>query len=158
MIRRFAILFAVLVTCVGCDQSTKHIARNALEPGEVHSYLGDSIRVVYSENTGAFLGLGSTLSSGVRTSLFLVLPGIFLFGVLAYALSKRNISRTELAAAALLVGGGLGNLIDRALNDGAVVDFLNVGLGALRTGIFNVADMALMLSVAMFLWTSRRAA
>jgi signal peptidase II len=43
----------------------------------------------------------------------------------------------------LIIGGGFGNLLDRFLNDGAVIDFMNLGLGWLRTGIFNVADMAI---------------
>jgi signal peptidase II len=51
------------------------------------------------------------------------------------------------------VGGGIGNLIDRALHQGAVVDFMNVGLGNLRTGIFNVADVALTGgAIALALW------
>ena len=49
---------------------------------------------------------------------------------------------------AFFVAGGGSNLVDRALH-GAVVDFLNVGIGPLRTGIFNVADMAIMLGAAL---------
>ena len=53
-----------------------------------------------------------------------------------------------LVAAGLLIGAGLGNLIDRVMNDGRVYDFLNVGYGIVRTGIFNVADMILMFAIA----------
>ena len=52
---------------------------------------------------------------------------------------------------ALILAGGVGNLIDRVLNDGRVVDFMNVGIGRLRTGVFNVADMALMAGVGLVL-------
>ena len=48
----------------------------------------------------------------------------------------------EVAAVAAIVGGGIGNLVDR-VQLGAVRDFLNVGIGSLRTGIFNLADMAI---------------
>ena len=41
-----------------------------------------------------------------------------------------------------ILAGGIGNLIDRILNNGLVTDFINVGIGPLRTGIFNVADIA----------------
>ena len=44
----------------------------------------------------------------------------------------------------LLLAGAVGNLIDRIRLDGLVIDFLNLGIGPLRTGIFNVADMAIM--------------
>ena len=54
----------------------------------------------------------------------------------------------------LIAGGGVGNWIDRVTNDGRVTDFLNVGVGNLRTGIFNVADMVLMAGVAIFMLSS----
>jgi signal peptidase II len=52
---------------------------------------------------------------------------------------------------ASILGGGLSNLLDRCLYDGRVFDFLNVGIGTLRTGVFNVADMGIMLGVALLL-------
>lgn len=44
----------------------------------------------------------------------------------------------------MIVGGGLANWLDRMLHDGAVTDFVSLGLGPLRTGIFNVADVAIV--------------
>jgi signal peptidase II len=52
----------------------------------------------------------------------------------------------------LIFSGGISNFYDRASNNGAVIDFLNVGIGSLRTGIFNVADMAIMLGVFLLLF------
>lgn len=52
-------------------------------------------------------------------------------------------------AIALVIGGRLSNLIDRLLHDGLVVDFLQVGVGPLHTGIFNRADVAIMDSLAL---------
>ena len=49
---------------------------------------------------------------------------------------------------ALFIAGGVSNWIDRAVR-GSVVDFLNVGIGPIRTGVFNVADMAIMLGAAI---------
>jgi signal peptidase II len=57
---------------------------------------------------------------------------------------------------AFLWAGGVSNLADRVARGGRVVDFLNVGVGPLRTGIFNVADMAIMLGVALVLLTGRK--
>ena len=55
------------------------------------------------------------------------------------------------AVIALVVGGGLSNLIDRLLNEGRVVDFMQLGIGPLRTGVFNVADVAIMGGLAVML-------
>jgi signal peptidase II len=52
----------------------------------------------------------------------------------------------------LIFSGGISNLYDRVLNNGTVIDFLNVGIGSLRTGIFNVADMTNMLSIFLLLF------
>jgi signal peptidase II len=57
-----------------------------------------------------------------------------------------------LTSLTLIFSGGISNLYDRVLNNDAVIDFLNVGIGSLRTGIFNVADMANMLSIFLLLF------
>lgn len=158
MARRLGILLFVLITCVGCDQGTKHLAKNALELGEVHSYLADSVRIVYAENTGSFLGIGSSLPGPIRLGLFSILPVVLIIGMLSFVLFRPEPTDLELVAGSLFIAGGLGNIIDRVLHDGIVIDFLNVGIGPLRTGIFNVADMALMVGLALFLLASRKPA
>jgi signal peptidase II len=55
------------------------------------------------------------------------------------------LSRLKIVSLSLIAGGGFSNLIDRIANGGYVVDFLNIGLGGIRTGIFNIADMAIMM-------------
>jgi signal peptidase II len=52
---------------------------------------------------------------------------------------------------ALLFAGGVGNLTDRVLHDGAVVDFMNLGIGPVQTGVFNVADLAVTSAVIVML-------
>jgi signal peptidase II len=65
-----------------------------------------------------------------------------LIGMIAIAIRER-LQGLALLGATLFVAGGASNWIDRLAN-GRVVDFLNVGVGPVRTGIFNVADVALM--------------
>lgn len=65
-----------------------------------------------------------------------------------WAFRSRRLSSIQIVGAALVCGGGLSNLIDRLLQDGNVTDFLNIGVGPVRTGIFNGADVALMVGVA----------
>jgi signal peptidase II len=54
----------------------------------------------------------------------------------------------------MMVGGGLSNWFDRLVNEGRVVDFMNLGIGSFRTGIFNVADVAIMAGAAVMVFGS----
>ena len=56
----------------------------------------------------------------------------------------------------MMLSGGIGNLWDRIVHDGRVIDFMNVGLGGLRTGIFNVADLCITVGVVLLLFESWR--
>lgn len=117
---------------------------------------GDMFRLQYSENRGAFLSLGSDLPEPLRKAIFTGLVAVILSGFLVYLLRSSAVNRLAVIAGGFMVGGGFGNLIDRIFNDGAVVDFLNLGFGSVRTGIFNVADMAIMLGLVLFLWSGRQ--
>jgi signal peptidase II len=143
------VLLAVVVTTIGCDQVSKHAASTHLAGGPRQAYLGDSLRLEYSENAGAFLSLGAELPWWARTTLFSVGTAVLLIGCVVTALTRR-LKRMALVGLGLLFAGGFSNLVDRVV-DGHVVDFLDVGIGRVRTGIFNVADIAIMLGVALFL-------
>jgi signal peptidase II len=138
---RLMLVISLLLCCVGCDQVTKSFARENLAPGVVTSYAHDMFRLVYSENPGAFLSLGASLPELARVIVFQVLVGALVFGLFFAAWRWRGLSKPQVVAFALLCASGLGNLIDRLLYDGRVTDFLNLGIGPLRTGIFNVADV-----------------
>jgi signal peptidase II len=142
---RLTLLVAVVST-IGCDRVTKHIASEVLAGGEVRTYLADTIRLEYAENTGGFLGLGANLPGAWRTSLFTVATGLVLTMMAVLALRSRW-NAWLLTGACLVLAGGASNWIDRVVR-GSVIDFMNVGVGPLRTGIFNVADVAIMIGVA----------
>jgi signal peptidase II len=155
---RALIVALVLAAVVGCDRATKRLAAHALGDGERRSYLADTVRLQYVENRGAFLGLGRDLPESARFWLLLVGTGALLLAAAFTSLRSPRHTALEALAWALLLGGGLSNLADRALREGAVVDFLNVGLGPVRTGIFNVADMAITTGAILLLgaaWVSR---
>lgn len=116
----------------------------------MNSYIGDMVRIGYTENTGAFLGMGSNLPENIRHLLFTVFVGLFLSLMLLYLVLSKRITVVSLAALTLVFAGGSSNFIDRATNSGAVVDFLNVGLGQLRTGIFNIADVAILIGCLLY--------
>ncbi len=147
-------MFAVVAQTIGCDQVSKHVAAEHLLGAAPRSYLGDSLRLEYAENSGAFLSLGANLPSSARTAIFVVGTGALLLGCGVAAIRQRG-PTLGLLGLALVFGGGVSNLFDRIAH-GAVIDFLNVGVGSLRTGIFNVADMAIMLGVALILFAPNR--
>ena len=114
----------------------------------------DFLRFVPMENAGSFLSMGDSLPQSIRDILFLGIVPLMLIGFAAYFLFHREIGIGKVVAAGLFVGGGLGNLIDRIFNDGRVYDFLNLGVGGVRTGIFNVADIFLMFAMAYLVFAS----
>lgn len=145
---RLVLLMAIGVT-IGCDRVTKHVAATALSEAPSQSFLADTFRLEYVENTGAFLSLGANWPPAVRTAVFGVGNGLLLVAVAVVAMCGRW-PRRALLGVALFVAGGASNLFDR-IAYGVVIDFLNVGIGPLRTGIFNVADMAIMLGAGILL-------
>ena len=140
----------IAIVSVVCDQATKAIAKQYLAPGALISFAGDAFRLQYAENSGAFLSLGASLPDPWRHLVFTVLVGFFLLGLGIYLLFTQSLPSTALVCLTLVFAGGISNLIDRVAYDGRVIDFLNVGIGPLRTGIFNIADMAITFG-ALFL-------
>lgn len=149
--KRIMILLVLLFVCVGCDQSTKYTAKHYLQGRATLSYLGDVFRLSYTENSGAFLSMGADLPDNIRRAVFVVLTSVFLFGFLIFVIRNHALNAPQTSACALIIGGGLGNLIDRVVNQGAVIDFMNIGIGPIRTGIFNVADVAITAGALMFM-------
>jgi signal peptidase II len=149
--KRLALILVVLVGCVGCDQTTKSVAQSYLPSAEAWSFLGDTVRLQLAYNPGAFLSLGASLPAFWRHALFSVGGAILLLGLLGYALFSKRLTPVGVVAIALYFAGGLSNLADRWTSGGYVVDFINLGIGPVRTGIFNIADMFVMAGAIIFL-------
>jgi signal peptidase II len=145
---RILALLALLVT-IGCDRVTKYVAVRTLAGTPGRSFLADIVRISYVENSGGFLGLGASLPAGIRTGLFTIGTGLLLIS-LAYVTIRNRSSGWTLFALTIFIAGGASNWIDRVAR-GSVVDFMNLGLGPVRTGVFNVADVAVTLGVVILL-------
>ena len=143
------VLLVVVVSTIGCDRVTKHVATTALAGVSTRSYLADTVRLEYVENTGGFLGLGADWPDAVRMTLFTTGTGLVLLVMVGLAVRLHWHGR-RLIGVWLVFAGGASNWVDRVAR-GSVVDFMNVGVGPLRTGIFNVADVAIMVGVAALL-------
>jgi signal peptidase II len=140
----------VLLSCVGCDQATKAVAKAYLPRNEVMSFARDTLRLQYAENRGAFLSIGATLPEKTREVVFTFGISAIVFGILGYLVFVPVLPYPTTIALSLFAGGGLSNLVDRIAYGGSVIDFLNIGLGSLRTGIFNIADVAIMAGAIYF--------
>lgn len=147
-LRRIVTIILILLACTGCDQATKAVAKEHAPRHAAFSFAYDTIRLQYVENRGAFLGVGAALPEPARKLLLIGGVAILLMGLLGYAALRATIA-TTIIGLALIAGGGIGNLIDRLAHDGGVIDFLNLGIGALRTGVFNMADVAIVIGTAL---------
>jgi signal peptidase II len=153
--RRLLLIFSVLVCCAGCDRASKNYAESRLSRTQALSFVAGSVRLQLTYNEGAFLSLGASLSRPWREAIFRGGVACMLLALLAYALFFAS-SSWSVYGAGLALAGGASNLADRFLYDGYVLDFINVGIGPLRTGIFNVADVAIMAGLLMILTGERR--
>lgn len=150
---RFLLAVLIVITGVGCDQATKQIAAQQLRGTLPISFMHDLVRLQYAENQGAFLGLGNSLAPELRFWLLTVATAVLLLGLAIFLIVQWQLPRLSFIALSCVLAGGLGNMIDRLVHDGSVIDFLNLGLGSLRTGIFNIADVAITGGVVL-LWAA----
>jgi signal peptidase II len=153
--RRLLLFFGVSVVSVVFDQVTKVIATDALKNQPAITWLNDTFRLSYATNEGAFLSLGASLPPTARYWVLTIGVGLLLLGISIYAL-KTPLDAAHTAGYALIVSGGFSNWFDRARFGGAVVDFMNMGIGSLRTGVFNVADLAILGGIGVLLIAGRK--
>jgi len=137
----FALLAASIVVV---DQLTKAWIVDALAPDRDLRLVGDYLRLVYSENSGALFGMFRGQAAPFAL-LSLVVIGII---VAYHARSGRNPYMT--LTLGLLLGGAIGNAIDR-VRLGYVVDFVDGGIGTVRFYTFNVADACISASIVLLL-------
>lgn len=150
-IRRSVVIFCVLFVCISCDQVTKNIANNSLYPNQTISYLGNTFVLQLAMNDGSFLGMGSNWPELFQLLFLKILPLLFLLTFFIILFRSEKLSFLSIISLSLILGGGSSNMFDRILNNGYVVDFMNMGFGSLRTGIFNFADIFIMIGASLVL-------
>ncbi len=141
----------VIAAVIGLDRITKVYIQNAFSPLDVVEVIPNVFNIVHNENPGAAFGmLGSAPESWRR----LVLVGLstIVMGVIGVMLFRPGKPETKVTQTglALVLGGALGNLWDRALR-GTVTDFLQVFLGSYEYPSFNVADSAICIGAGLLI-------
>jgi len=131
--------FAILLA----DQVAKKLVVTLMRVGESVNLLGPAVRFTRTENTGAAFGILRG-----RSLLFVVISALACVAIVAFHRAIARQRRVEQFGFSLVLGGALGNLVDR-VRLGAVVDFIDVGVRDLRWPAFNVADSAIVVGVTL---------
>lgn len=152
MIKKLAIILLVLLN-IGCDQISKDVVRKNVAPYDYIQVFNDNFILTNVENTGAMLGFGQGFPPFLKLMLFQVLPIIVLLILLFRILQKSYLNNRLIVSFAFVIGGGIGNLIDR-IAYGSVTDFFQIKMGILKTGIFNMADVSVTTGVLLLLFLS----
>lgn len=138
------------VVLVGIDRLTKWLVVSNMQPSDtIHLIkIGDReiLNLYYTLNNGAAF---SQLSG--KTVFLIVLTSLVIVGLLVLVIAKRVHRPVYLAAISLILGGGIGNLIDRIFNNGLVVDFIDVRI--INFAIFNFADICAVCGAGLLLLT-----
>ncbi len=143
------IFLGLAATVIVADQLTKALLVSRLAPGESMPIVGDYLRLVHSQNNGALFGLFR------ESAVLFGLASIVVIGLIVVYHARSGRSRYMSVALGLLLGGAIGNLIDR-LRLGYVVDFVDAGIGSFRWYTFNVADAAISFAILFLIAAALR--
>ncbi|MCA0133359.1 signal peptidase II [Winogradskyella alexanderae] len=145
----------LIVFNIAIDQISKAIVRsNMIEgaAGEIDVIKG-YFQLIWVENKGAFLGMGSDMNPTLKLIFLLILPTVVLGYVIYYIIKTKELDRTSLIAFCCIVGGGIANVFDRIVY-GQVTDFFFIRItDSIKTGIFNVADLSVTTGMIMLLFS-----
>ena len=147
------IFWPLLLGLLLADCGTKRIAEESLALHTPQEVLGDVVRFTLAYNPGAAFGMDVGEAS---RAVFIALALVALVVLVLMYRSTPADQRVQIAALALITGGALGNLLDRLREAGAVVDFIDVGLGGVRFWTFNLADAGITIGallLALSMWT-----
>ena len=141
---RWVLFFAIAIGVVVLDQLAKSWIVANLDIGESIALVGDYLRIIHWRNSGILFGM-LPQSAGAFAIVSLVVLGVIVF---YHAKAGRGLVVT--IALGLLLGGAIGNLVDR-LQYGSVVDFVDMGIGSWRFYTYNIADAAISTSIVLLI-------
>ncbi|HHM20456.1 MAG TPA: signal peptidase II [Bacteroidetes bacterium] len=147
---RTLIIIVLIATNIGCDQVSKSIVRESVEEEEWIEIWDDNLLLTNVENSGAFFGWLSDLPPVVKGVVLSFFPSLAILAILFTVFTRTNLSRGSVVGLSFVIGGGIGNIYDR-IAYGSVTDFLHIDLGIFRTGIFNMADVSIMVGMGIVL-------
>ena len=146
-------VFVVGVACLVflLDRFSKAVLPDLLSEGSPREIIGSTLQLIRSENRGGLFGL----FQGSAPILALLSFGVVLALLVVHEREGKRPPTALTVATGLLIGGALGNLLDR-ITMGYVLDFIDLGVGTLRFWTFNVADMGISIGILMMLLAALR--
>ena len=151
MSKRNIYITILIVFNIAIDQISKVVVRTTLTPYEEVKILGNYFTLNNVENSGAFLGLGSDFNPILKIILLWGLPIVVLGFVLRMVIKDKTIDKMSLFGFCCIVGGGIANVFDRIMY-GSVTDFMHNDFGGpIKTGIYNIADVSVMVGLGCLL-------
>jgi signal peptidase II len=146
----------VLLLVVALDQATKVLVDRTMELHESWPVIDGLLDLTYVRNRGAAFGLFSDADLPYQPALFSIVSLAALLAIAGYSLRLPARSRLPQAGLALIMGGAVGNLLDRAAR-GYVIDFVDAYWGAHHWPAFNLADSAISVGVVLLILDLLRA-
>jgi len=137
---------AFILANAGLDQVSKKIAEASLAGMGTVQVVGDVFIMTLVKNNGGFLGFGSEWPDLLKLVILQLAPLVILAAMLIILFASSKLILSERLALAAVLGGGASNIMERLVT-GEVIDFMNFGIGPLRTGILNVADLSVFFGV-----------
>ncbi len=142
--------FSLTALIIAVDQFTKVLIQNSFRMGEKIKIIDDFFWFWHVRNKGMAFSIGSGLPEGIRDILFLALPVAVLLFLLVFYFKSQQITGVQRWCFAAILGGGIGNLIDRFFRPEGVIDFISFKfygiLGFERYPTFNVADSTVVIA------------
>ena len=130
------------------DQGTKALVRSTLPSRQSVNIVPGLMDITYVRNTGAAFGILNTVEFPFKPVVMTLAAVVALLGVGIYAASLPSAHRAARVGLALILGGAIGNLLDRAMT-GYVIDFVDVYWRDHHFWAFNVADSAITIGVSL---------
>jgi signal peptidase II len=141
---------------IAADQASKAwIVANVPDNSIYSRYFGDFLWIVHTRNLGIAFSIGDSIPAVLRVLLFIAVPICFLVAAAVYGYRSKALTLFQRFAIAFIVGGGLGNQVDRIFRTEGVVDFVSFSMYGLfgfdRFPTFNVADMSITIGAIALL-------
>ena len=146
--KRAILTVLIVLLNIGIDQFSKWIARLTIANNEIIPILKGTIVFIKAENIGAALGIGAGLPSMLKVFYLQLLPIAILLFLFRMIVIDKELPKLIIVGVAIAIGGAFGNILDRILY-GSVTDFIQLHIGTYTTGIFNIADISVIIGLVL---------
>jgi signal peptidase II len=150
---KYILILGLLICNIGCDRISKNIVRNTIQDEEKIAVIANHLTLTRTENSGAFLSVGQSLTNPLKFILLSLLPVVALLAGTVFLFLRNNVSLYTQLGLCCMIGGGIGNIYDRIVY-GSVTDFMHIDLVIFQTGVFNFADVSIIIGMIVLVFNT----